>query len=79
MKVSFLAEGRRILAEIDDLEQAVASIRAAPKGLLKVNATLVFCRTYIAPTISKFGREFPELEVKLLLTDRPMNLSEDSY
>lgn len=74
----YLAEGRRILAEIDDLEQRVASTRAVPKGLLKVNATLGFGRTYIAPVISKFEREFPELEVQLQLTDRPMNLAEDS-
>jgi len=74
----FLSEGRRILAEIDDLEQMVASTRAAPKGLLKINATLGFGRTYIAPAISKFARDFPELEVQLLLTDRPMNLAEDS-
>jgi DNA-binding transcriptional LysR family regulator len=74
----YMTEGRRILAEIDDLEQTVASRRAAPKGLLKVNATLGFGRSYIAPAISKFARSFPELEVRLLLTDRPLNLAEEA-
>jgi DNA-binding transcriptional LysR family regulator len=74
----FLAEGRRILAEIDELEQTIASSRAAPKGLLKVNATLGFGRSYIAPALSKFAREYPDLEVQLLLTDRPLNLAEES-
>lgn len=74
----YLAEGRRILAEIDELEQTVASTRAAPKGLLKVNATLGFGRSYIAPAISRFAREYPDLEVQLLLTDRPMNLAEEA-
>lgn len=74
----YLAEGRRILAEIDDLEQTVASARAAPKGLLKVNASLGFGRSYIAPAVSRFAREFPELEVQLQLTDRPMNLTEEA-
>lgn len=74
----FLAEGRRILAEINDLEQTIASTRAAPKGLLKVNATLGFGRSYIAPALSKFARQYPDLEVQLLLTDRPMNLAEES-
>lgn len=74
----YLAEGRRILAEIDDLEQAVSSTRSAPKGLLKVNATLGFGRTYIAPVLSKFARAHPGLEVQLLLTDRPMNLAEEA-
>lgn len=74
----YLAEGRRILAEIDELEQTVASTRAAPKGLLKVNATLGFGRSYIAPAISRFARDYPDLEVQLLLTDRPMNLAEEA-
>ena len=74
----FLAEGRRILAEIDDLEQSISSSRAAPKGLLKVNATLGFGRSYIAPVLSKFALRYPELEVQLQLTDRPMNLAEEA-
>ena len=74
----YLIEGRRILAEIDDLEQVVSSSRAAPKGLLKVNATLGFGRSYIEPAISKFARQFPELEIQLLLTDHPMNLAEEA-
>ncbi len=73
---AYLTGSRRILAEIDDLEQEVSSTRNAPKGLLKVNATLGFGRTYIAPVISKFEREYPGLEVQLLLTDRPLSLAE---
>lgn len=75
---AYLLGGRKILAEIDDLEQEVSSTRNAPKGLLKVNATLGFGRSYIAPIISKFERTYPDLEVQLLLTDRPMNLAEDA-
>jgi DNA-binding transcriptional LysR family regulator len=74
----YLSEGRRILAEIDDLDQAVSSTRSAPKGLLKVNATLGFGRSHIAPALSRFKKEYPGLEVRLLLTDRPMNLAEDA-
>jgi LysR family transcriptional activator of dmlA len=75
---TFLAEARRILAEIDDLERNVASGRAAPKGLLRVNSTLGFGRSYIAPVMSKFYQQYPEIEAQLLLTDRPMNLTDDA-
>lgn len=74
----YLAEGRRILAELDELEQMVASARVAPKGLLKVNATLGFGRNYIAPAISGFAHTYPEMEVQLILTDHPMNLAEEA-
>ncbi len=75
---TYLAEGRRILAEIEDLERAVASHRAEPRGLLKVNATLGFGRNFIAPAIATFAERFPKVEVQLILTDRPMNLEQDA-
>jgi DNA-binding transcriptional LysR family regulator len=72
----YLAEGRRILADIDDLERTIASSRAAPVGLLKVNSTLGFGRSFIAPAISKFSAQYPDLEIQLLLTSRPLSVSE---
>src|SRR5690606_8333967 len=38
----------RILKEINDMEQLVASSRTSPKGLLRVNAPFGFGRKYIA-------------------------------
>jgi LysR family transcriptional regulator, transcriptional activator for dmlA len=73
---AYLSEGRRILAEIEDLERSIASSRAAPIGLLKVNASLGFGRSFIAPAISKFAMQYPDLEIQLLLTDAPMSLAE---
>jgi len=72
----YLAEGRRILAEIDDLERTVASSTAKPSGLLKVNATLGFGRANIAPAVSRFAALYPDLEIQLLLTSRPQSLAD---
>lgn len=74
----YLAEGRRILAEIDDLERSISRSQAAPVGLLKVHATLGFGRAFVAPAISKFAALYPELEVQLFLTDRSVSLAEGS-
>lgn len=74
----YLTEGRRILADIEELDQSITSTRAAPKGLLRINATLGFGRTYIAPAISLFARKYPDIEVQLLLSDRPMNLADEA-
>jgi DNA-binding transcriptional LysR family regulator len=73
---AYLAEGRRILAEIDDLERTISRSRAAPVGLLKVNSTLGFGRSFIAPAIAKFSAQYPDLAIQLLLTSRPPSLSE---
>ena len=72
----YLAEGRRILGEIDDLERSISSSQGAPMGLLKVQATLGFGRSFIAPAISKFSALYPNLEIQLLLSDRPASLAE---
>ena len=76
---TYLSQASRILGEIRDMEESVSSSRAAPKGLLRVNATLGFGRTAIAPLISSFARRYPEVEVQLQLTDRALNLVEEGY
>lgn len=75
----YLAHARRILADIDDMEQLVSSAVAAPKGLLRVNATLGFGRGRIAPLISEFTRSHPEVQIQLQLTVNPPALSEDAF
>ncbi|WDE17589.1 LysR family transcriptional regulator (plasmid) [Acinetobacter schindleri] len=68
----------RILKEINDMEQMVASSRTSPKGLLRVNAPFGFGRKYIAAAVSSFIKKFPEIEVQLHLTDRPVHLPSDT-
>ncbi len=75
----YLAHARRILADINDMEQLVSSAVAAPKGLLRVNATLGFGRSHIAPVISSFVSRYPEVQVQLQLTVNPPALTEDSF
>jgi LysR family transcriptional activator of dmlA len=75
----YLTHARRILAEIEDMEQLVADAVAAPKGLLRVNATLGFGRSHVAPLISRFVKRHPQVEVQLQLSTDPPPLSEDSF
>ena len=76
---TYLAHARRILADIDDMEQLVSNAVATPKGLLRVNATLGFGRSHIAPLISGFAKLHPQVEVRLQLSVDPPPLSEDAF
>lgn len=76
---TYLVEGSRILAELESLERQVAGSRALPKGLLKVGGTLGFGRRHVAPALSAFGRQCPEVEVQLHLTDRPGNFVDQGF
>jgi len=75
----YLADGARILADVEELERRVASARALPRGLLRVNATFGFGRRFVTPAISAFIKAFPEVEVQLQLTDRPANLVDQAF
>lgn len=75
----YLEEGKRILGDLEELEQRVSSGQAMPKGLLRVNATFGFGRQFIAPAIAEFMELHPDVEVQLQLTDRPVNLIDDGY
>lgn len=84
-RISLTSEGEvyfgnalRILSDIEEMERLVSSSRAAPKGLLRVNAPLGFGRSYIGPAISAFSRRYPDVEVQLHLTDRPIGLPDEA-
>lgn len=75
----YLERGERLLAELADLEAVVSRSREVPKGLLRVNATLGFGRSHLAPLVSRFASRHPEVEIQLQLTDHPLNLAEEAF
>jgi LysR family transcriptional activator of dmlA len=74
-----LEHARRILGEIDDMAQLLGVSKATPSGLLRVNATLGFGRSHVAPLISRFVRKYPQVEVQLQLSVNPPALTDDSF
>ncbi|WP_019140726.1 LysR family transcriptional regulator [Noviherbaspirillum massiliense] len=75
----YRASAMRLLAELEEMERLVSGNRSAPKGLLRVNAPLGFGRTYITPLVSKFIKNYPDVEVQLQLTDHPLNLVDEAF
>ncbi|QJE00636.1 LysR family transcriptional regulator [Massilia forsythiae] len=74
---TYLAHATRILAAIRTMEDEVAGKGGDElRGLLRVNATLGFGRTAIAPLLSEFARRHPGVEVQMDVTDRPVDLAE---
>ena len=75
----YLAQARRILGEIDDMAQQLGAAKATPQGLLRVNATLGFGRSHVAPLISRFARAHPQVQVQLQLSVNPPPLTDDAF
>lgn len=75
----YLAHARRILDEMQDLAQLLGASKARPQGLLRVNATLGFGRSHVAPLISRFARLHAQVTVQLQLSVNPPPITDDSF
>lgn len=75
----YLDFARKIQGDMDELEDRLSGASLAPQGLLRVNATLGFGRSHIAPLISQFCRQQPNVDVQLQLSVNPPPITEDLY
>jgi DNA-binding transcriptional LysR family regulator len=85
-KVSLTETGRayyerctRLLADLEETEQAVSDMHAAPRGELRVNATPTFGILQLAPAIADFTTRFPAISVELMLSLRIADLIEEGF
>lgn len=76
---TYLSHATRILEQLREMEDAVSSSKTDLRGLLRVNATLGFGRTTIAPLVSEFAKLHPHVELQLELTDKPMDLVDGGF
>lgn len=74
---SYVAACRRILEEIAEAERTATGEYAAPKGELTITASVVFGRLHIVPVVAEFLAQYPEIEIKLVLTDRVVHLMDE--
>ncbi len=75
----YLDYARKIMGDIEGLENHLLGATAAPQGLLRVNATLGFGRSHIAPLISQFTRLHPKVDVQLQLSVNPPPSGDDAF
>lgn len=75
----YLMEGVRLLQEMNALEGRIGGGSKQPQGTVRIAATLGFGRTHIAPALSEFVRKYPQVDVQLHLSDRPVHLVEQGY
>jgi DNA-binding transcriptional LysR family regulator len=66
----YLARAQRILDDIRETEEIVASAQAAgPRGRIRVSASVAFGVRYIVPLVPEFLASFPDVQLDLALTD----------
>jgi DNA-binding transcriptional LysR family regulator len=73
----YLERVRRILADVEEAEQAVEGERTRPGGRLVISAPVGFGRLHVSPVVSAYLKRFPEVGADLRLSDRMINLVEE--
>ncbi|SLN26871.1 LysR family transcriptional regulator [Oceanibacterium hippocampi] len=76
--VGYVAAARRILEQVDDAEREAAGEFTTPKGELVLTAPIQFGRLHVLPVVTDFLALFPEINVRLLLSDRNVHLVDDN-
>ncbi|MEP5731161.1 MAG: LysR family transcriptional regulator [Sulfitobacter sp.] len=72
---AFYDGASQILNAVEDAEAQVVNITDNPRGSLYVAAPLGVGRRLIAPLVSGFLEEYPQVNVRLRLTDRKVDLT----
>ena len=72
----YLERARRILAEIDDAESALAGMQSEPRGELRLSASVSFGRKHVVPFVAQFLQRYPKLRMHLELADNYVDVVE---
>lgn len=73
----YLEDCRRILAELDEAEEAAAGSYSIPGGQLTVTAPVLFGELYVAPVLGDYLDRFPLVSINALLVDRVVNMTDE--
>ncbi|HCQ8473679.1 TPA: LysR family transcriptional regulator [Klebsiella michiganensis] len=75
--VDYVAAARRILEEVENAERRAAGEYQEPKGELVLSAPTMFGRQHVLPVVTDFLARYPQIRVRLLLSDRNADLVGD--
>jgi len=69
----------RILDDVQQLHDELSDAHSAPRGRLHVCSSFGFGRNHVAPAISLLARQYPELEIRLDIFDRVVNIVHEGF
>lgn len=73
----YFEHAARIVAQVEEADQAVNRMQATPRGLLRVTAPLSFAM--LGPIVAEFLARYADVQVELSCTDRAVDLIEEGF
>ncbi|PZQ83523.1 MAG: LysR family transcriptional regulator, partial [Ancylobacter novellus] len=75
---AFYERCQRVIADVEDTENLFRQTAAQPSGRLRIDVPGRIGRLIIAPALPEFLDRYPQIDIDLGVTDRAVNLVEDS-
>jgi LysR family transcriptional regulator, transcriptional activator for dmlA len=70
---------QRVLDDMEHLLQEAQVTRREPRGLLRVSSSFGFGRNVVAPAFSVLARRYPDLQLRLEVFDRLVDVASDGF
>ena len=74
----FYEHARRVIDALDEAEAVVAGASQQPRGSIRVTAPLGLARRVIAPLVPEFNKIYPDLAIRLRLSDRKVDMFDEN-
>jgi len=74
---AYIAASKRILEWVNEAEELAAGEYSAPRGDLAITAPVAFGRLHVLPIVNDFLLRFPEINVRMTLSDKNIDLIDD--
>lgn len=76
---AYLAAVRRVLDGLAEAERAASGEYRAPRGELLIAAPIMFGKLHVAPIVHEFLGAYPDVTVRLVLSDSVIDLVEERF
>jgi DNA-binding transcriptional LysR family regulator len=74
---AYVVAARRIVDDVAETERIVTGEYAEPRGELVITAPTMFGQLHVVPIVAQFLASFPQVDVRLLLTDAIVHLVDE--
>lgn len=75
--IRYANDCRRILADVQETEEAATGTHGSVRGRLVVTAPVLFGRMHVRPIVTEYLRRYPETEVECRFLDRVVNMMDE--
>ncbi len=73
----FYDRAREVIDALETAEATISGLSNHPRGAIRVTAPLGIGKRIIAPLVPEFGERYPDVSVRMRLSDRKVDLLED--